>query len=166
MKKYLLIFSIIIFAFFFEFLFGRFFIIFGMRPPLVAFAIFSSYWFLTISERIVFGFFGGMLLETVLASASGTQSALFVFLAFAADAAKNIFFSPRSPGAQAASTGALLFLFLTFLSSVDALFLWIQGFGKPFAFSLFYSSFAGSFFWSAACFMGVFVSRYFFNRIT
>lgn len=148
MKKYILIFFAFFFAFFLEWTFGAFLAISGVRPPFIIFTVLASYWFLSLFEKMSFAFIGGIFIESVLFSAAGTYTALFIFLALATEGTRSAFFSSHSPAMQAASTGILLFLFLNFVQPFNALFFWIRGFEHAFVFSTAFFVFVGSFFWA------------------
>lgn len=155
MRKRIFILSLFFLAFFLELMAGRFFTLFGIRPPLAAFTIFVSYWFIPVFERIALGFAGGIFMESIVVSAPGSYSALFVFFAFAVDMVKNFFFSPHSFGIRAVGAGVLLFLFLNLVPLTNMFFSRIQGFQNPVTGAMIFSTLVGSLFW--ACLFSLFL---------
>lgn len=165
MKKHLLIFFAFFFAFFLEWTFGAFLAISGLRPPFVIVTVLASFWFLSLFERMVLALIGGIFMESVVVSAAGTYTALFIFFAFAAEGIKGVFFSSRSPVLHAASTGILLFLFLNFIQPLNALFFLIQGREHAFRFSAAFSAIIGSLFWAVVfSFLLIFILKLFFRH--
>lgn len=163
MKKRLLLFFLFFLALFLELIAGRFFTLFGIRPPLVALAVFASYWFLSLFERVMLGFAGGIFMESVVVSAPGSYSALFVFLAFAADMVKNFSLSPHSSGMRAAGTCVLLFLFLNLVPLTNMFFLRIQGLQNHVTGAMVFSTLVGSLFW--ACFSLLFLLPFSYRKM-
>lgn len=129
----------------------------GIPPPLgVAFLLF---WFLKLSfpSRLWIGFLAGLLYDATGILPFGTQTALFMIGAFAAEFLREIFSNAKMPSVSSIVFGMLLAAYFLFLVPVSFVFGNLYGLPSFWSVPSLVSLGAGALFWTFLLGCGTFL---------
>lgn len=141
--------AVLIAAFFFETAFGGSVALWGIRPPIVAAALFFSFWNMRLVPRLMLAGIVGMLMDGVSIHTFGVHTATFIVLAFFTGVLQHFFSNVGYLATRGIGTSINIFLFLNFTLLLDFLVGLARSLPQSFTFIFWWHIFLSSFAWAA-----------------